>query len=648
DASPASSMLDMPPACLRSPPWGDDEDSTELRINCGEHRCINPDANEVCDDLDNNCNSITDEEDDGMCTVYLRDQDNDLFGLDLDNKCLCAPSGAYRATVGGDCNDSTHLIRPGVEEFCNGTDDNCTDGVDEEDSTGCQPFYTDVDGDGWGVGSSRCLCEEDGLYRANQAVDCKDDDPAVNPAQSAAWGGDGKDENCNDVADEANAVGCVDHYEDIDNDDYGVTLTQTCLCGPTGDFTAFDGGDCNDGEESANPGEAEICNGIDDNCDGRYDEGCGVATVGWPTSKYDTRRSGHSPDFVGPQTNTLQWVRDISTGEMQTSPLIDGDGNIIIVGSQNTMYKLKASDGTSIWEATLPHAMSNSASPTLREGGTIVVPSGNGIVLLNKDGEQLWHTAFPGSTDPNDVITGSPIVDANGDIYTVGFNFAYKLDANNSVLWSIGVPNSQFVPAHVATSPTTGRVHFGASNHATFAVEPNGSIAWTYIVENQDVDASVALNLDGVVYQTFGSRVHRVVDVGNQGISEVNGNGGSDLGSDVAVWRDSDGNDHVITNANSSSGIRSMNGATMALEWTFASTKHGSRNSTPSVDSEGTIYAGDDRRHMFAVNPNGTQKWVFGEEEGLVSNNVDSESAIGPGVLYFCDDAGNIYAIADP
>ncbi|MFT7578755.1 MAG: hypothetical protein ACI9MR_000413 [Myxococcota bacterium] len=24
--------------CLRSPPWGDDEDSTELRINCGEHR----------------------------------------------------------------------------------------------------------------------------------------------------------------------------------------------------------------------------------------------------------------------------------------------------------------------------------------------------------------------------------------------------------------------------------------------------------------------------------------------------------------------------------------------------------------------------------------------------------------------------------
>ncbi|MFT7580786.1 MAG: hypothetical protein ACI9MR_002460, partial [Myxococcota bacterium] len=34
-----SSMLDMPPACLRSPPWGDDEASTELRINCGEHRC---------------------------------------------------------------------------------------------------------------------------------------------------------------------------------------------------------------------------------------------------------------------------------------------------------------------------------------------------------------------------------------------------------------------------------------------------------------------------------------------------------------------------------------------------------------------------------------------------------------------------------
>jgi Putative metal-binding motif len=68
----------------------------------------------------------------------------------------------------------------------------------------------------------------------------------------------GAEEICNGIDDNCN--GTIDEGFDTDADGF-----TTC------------GGDCNDGDATVNPGATEVCgDGIDNNCDGQIDEGCVV------------------------------------------------------------------------------------------------------------------------------------------------------------------------------------------------------------------------------------------------------------------------------------------------------------------------------------------------------------------------------------
>jgi hypothetical protein len=73
----------------------------------------NPDATEVCDDEDNDCNGIVDEEDAFGCAPWWLDADDDGYGSD-DTKCLCGPSGDYTADSATDCDDDDDAVNPGA------------------------------------------------------------------------------------------------------------------------------------------------------------------------------------------------------------------------------------------------------------------------------------------------------------------------------------------------------------------------------------------------------------------------------------------------------------------------------------------------------------------------------------------------------
>ena len=70
------------------------------------------------------------------------------------------------------------------------------------------------------------------------------------------------------------------YFADADGDTYGDAATTTTSCtgtAPTGYVS--NSTDCDDTNNTVHPGATEICDGLDNNCNGDYDEGTVTATI---------------------------------------------------------------------------------------------------------------------------------------------------------------------------------------------------------------------------------------------------------------------------------------------------------------------------------------------------------------------------------
>jgi hypothetical protein len=229
-------------------------------------------------------------------------------------------------------------------------------------------FYQDSDRDGYGNSSVSIQSTTQPAGYVAQGGDCNDNNGTINPGATETC--NGIDDDCNGRIDEG--TGLFAKYLDSDKDGYGSSTLIEISCRPKFSGESYRPDDCNDNDAAIHPGATEMCNGKDDDCDGKIDDDCFGTNYTFTGNGLWTDPNNWANGLVPPNNGTLSSGNTITingiTATGEACPPSDNNCNAGVYFALNYGTVIIASGGS----LTIPNNTQFSNGGSLIVHGTLI------------------------------------------------------------------------------------------------------------------------------------------------------------------------------------------------------------------------------------------------------------------------------------
>jgi outer membrane protein assembly factor BamB len=342
----------------------------------------------------------------------------------------------------------------------------------------------------------------------------------------------------------------------------------------------------------------------------------------WPMFGHDAQHTGRS-QVIGPQTDNIKWAFATASNTM-------GD---IVVDEEGTIYfavgdKLYAIDKNSSikWIFLLGASAGN---PAITPDGTIYIRAG-AFYAINPDGTLKWTAQIAGSF--------FPVVASDGTIYFLSAGMLVALDQNGIEKWRTPLTANVFAASTPAVASdgtvyiSLQRSRFDVCNGQLFAIDSTGRLKWS--ISCTSWTASPAIGADNTIYipQENAANLFAVNPDGTGKWFFISGflfdASTPAIGSDGTIYLSSLST--ILTSINPD--------GTLKWHYTTQSDVNAGRALNPAIGSDGTIYVGIQAQRagvidnkVFALDPDGSTKWIRTLDEDIITSNPVTGSE---GTLY--------------